>query len=183
MRAFHGAIPLALLAALATLRADAIAAADAAKGQWLPLLVIERSNSKNRVHYDLAVDDQCRPLGEEPVKIYWRMLEEGPEATEGLNLIERMRAYGLKFQKHVDGGWVHFRFKAYPERLARAHAYEKDGRCHADLWAEIDGRQAIVERIWVKVVHDQWWRLPKVPYVDAFAHSEDGKPIRERIVP
>jgi hypothetical protein len=171
-----------MLAALAALHLTSAAIADETKGKWLPLLVIERSNSKNRVHYDLVVDEQCRPLGEEPVKIYWRMLEEGPDVTEGLTLLERVRGYGLKFQQLVDG-WVHFRFKAYPARLARAHSYEKDGRCHADLWAEIDGKQAIMERVWVKVEHPHWWRLPSVPYVDAFAHAKDGTPIQERIVP
>ena len=180
--AIYRSIPLALLTVLVGSHLSANVLADEAKGQWLPLFVIERSNSKNRVHYDLAVDAQCKPLGDEPVKIYWHMLEEGPDVTEGLNLIERVRAYGLKFQKRVDG-WVHFRFKAYPSRLARARSYEKDGRCRAELWAEVDGQDAIIERIWVKVEHPHWWKLPTVPFVDAFAHTEDGKAIRERIVP
>jgi hypothetical protein len=152
-----------------------------ADNQWLPLIYMEQSHTKNRVHYDIVVDRACKPKGKAPIKVYWRMLEEDPHKTEGLTFIERVKAYGLKFQKQVQG-WVHFRFAAYDKRLARVRTYKKDGRCEAELWAPIGGQQAILERFWVKVIHDKWWKLPTVPYVVAFAHDENGKAITERIL-
>lgn len=156
--------------------------ASARTSRRVPLFHIGRSNSRNVVHYALEVDGQCRASGDEPIKIYWRMHSKGPGVTEGLTFLERVRAYGLKFQKRVQGA-IEFRFVAYPGRLGRVRTVQQDGKCRGEVWAKVLDAPAVVDRVWVKVIERRWWQLPKIPFVDVHAHRRDGQRIKERIVP
>ena len=156
--------------------------AIAGGARTLPLFHIGRSNSKNRVHYAIRVDAKCRPRGEDPIHIYWRMLEKGPNETEGLNVVERLRAYGIDIEKRFEKG-VNFRFVAYRERLARVRTSMKDGKCRAETWAPIAGAPAVVDRVFVQVKERRWWQFPEIPWVDVFAHRGNGKKVKERVIP
>jgi hypothetical protein len=65
-------------------------AADA--DAYVPLFVIEKSLSKNVVHYDAKLrNGKIDP--EQPVVAYWVMGEDG--RRQELNLLERLKAYGF----------------------------------------------------------------------------------------
>jgi hypothetical protein len=70
---------------LAVVAAAGIASAHAAVSQSLAsAMIIRKSSNRNQVWYAVAVDDRCAPEGPAPVHPYWRLLEQGPGATEPL---------------------------------------------------------------------------------------------------
>jgi uncharacterized protein DUF4833 len=74
--------------------------AIAADGEaYVPLFVIEKSLSKNVVHYDAKLrNGKIDP--EQPVVAYWVMGEDG--RRQDLNLLERLKAYGFTVKQDKD---------------------------------------------------------------------------------
>jgi uncharacterized protein DUF4833 len=66
---------------------------------YVPLFVIEKSLSKNVVHYDAKLrNGKIDP--EQPVVAYWVMGEDG--RRQDLNLLERLKAYGFTVKPDKD---------------------------------------------------------------------------------
>ena len=80
---------------------------------------VAKSENKNQVHYGIALDAWCAPVGDTPVFVYWRMREVGPSVTESL-LPREVPAYGLAEQRVLDrspdGGRVTIALRALPSR-------------------------------------------------------------------
>ncbi|MGE3538796.1 MAG: DUF4833 domain-containing protein [Candidatus Tectimicrobiota bacterium] len=149
----------------------------------VPLFVIQRSKNTNEVHYSLQVDERCRPASAQPVKAWWKLLEEGPEKTAALSIFDR-RAYGIEGQR-VRAGEVTFHLKALEQKriVARTQLTPPRGPCTATAHAEIQGQWAVLERIYVQT--KEGGLLPTVLYVDVFGKSGEARatPLQERLTP
>ena len=89
---------------------------------------ISKSENKNQVHYAVLVDDNCRPVGNAPVRPYWRELERGPGVTSPL-LDREQPAYGIASQT-VTSGEIVLTLRALPARPLRIEtARGQDGAC------------------------------------------------------
>ena len=62
------------------------------------LFAIAKNTNRNEVQYGVKLDDECQPVGNEPVYAYWRDFEKGPEVTDDLSAIERS-LYGVREQR------------------------------------------------------------------------------------
>lgn len=141
------------LAAVAFAAAVLVAApfARAAEREIPTAFFISKSENKNQVHYAVKVDDACVPVGNEPVRPYWRMLEVSPIATEPM-LGREMPAYGLASQRVVQrteaGGTLQVTLRAYPSRvLTIVLAKAPNGQCTAATNTTIGGFHAQLQSI------------------------------------
>jgi hypothetical protein len=116
-------------------------------GDGAPLLFsISKSENKNQVQFALRLDASCAPVGEAPVFAYWRMLEQGPTATEGL-LDREQPAYGIASQAveaRRDGySAVRMTLRAFPRMpLLVESRRAPEGTCSATVRTPIDGVDA-----------------------------------------
>ena len=138
------------------------------------LFLVSKSENRNQVHYALAVDESCAPVGPTPIRAYWRMLEKGPTATEPL-LDREQSAYGLASQL-VKDGVVTAILRALPSRPIVVHTWRGDnGTCHAASRATIDGVDARLFNVHVAL------KLFGVDYLLLTGWSDDGRTVREKI--
>ena len=161
-----------VLAASATLSSGA---ASAGRLSELPsVLVITKSSNKNELHYAAAVDEACLPLGEAPVRPYWRMLERGPNVTEPL-LDREAKFLGLARQE-VASNTVEIALRAMPARTFTVHTQRAKGdRCSSWVGTTIAGAPARLAGVFVRQ------KLFGVDYVLLTGWSEDGKALRGRV--
>jgi hypothetical protein len=164
---------LVLLAALVAALSRARAGADEPCG---PLFVIERSENANVVLYEAGIRPDGRLDPERPVRVSWRLDADGGR-REGLNLIERMRAYGVDVSALGEGDAWRIRVRALPTRplVLRAGA-----GCPLVI-AEVGGREAILRRVFVASTGGL---IPRVSSVELSGFDlETSLPVTERFVP
>jgi hypothetical protein len=118
------------------------------------LFFISRSENRNQVHYGIRLGEDCRPVGDSPVYVYWRMLERGAKETEELLGVEGP-VYGLEASQQVEtlpeGGWrVRVRLRAFADRPVDISVTLANGQCLLKPFAKVDGAAAQLERIFVK---------------------------------
>src|SRR6201999_1856719 len=89
-------------------------ATAATAGEIPDALVITKSSNKNQVNYAVHVDDACTPVGAEPVRPYWRMLEHGAGAIEDLRADEA-RVLGIARQA-IESDGVSLALRGMPQR-------------------------------------------------------------------
>lgn len=162
---------------LALLAAAPAAARNTGGGRTADLFFIERNKNRNLVQYTFRLDPGCNAADDSPVGAYWRMLEEGPDATESVGILER-RAYGIASQVPEADGWS-VRLKALPSRAVTIRTHAADGRCHIEAYTAIQGRPARLRSIYVFA--DESSLIPSVVYIDVRGESADGSPVSERI--
>jgi hypothetical protein len=144
------------------------------------LFVIERNKNRNLVQYVVRLDRDCRPVGEAPVEVYWRMLEIGPEATEDIGVFEQM-AYGIKSQVRR-GSEFDLRLEALPEKALRVRTSKgAAGECVAGAYGSIKGSEGRLRRIFVQA--DEGALMPSVRHIDISGVTAAGAPLSERLAP
>ena len=140
-----------------------------------PLFTVERSLNANVVVYAAvrAADGRLDP--KKPVRAYWLMkAEDGREL--GLNFFERLRAYGVEATGSAEAGVYSLKMRAFPGRplILREH-----GSC-AKVVTEIDGKSAVLERVFVSVSRKSL--IPSVLSIDVFGTDpESSLPVSEHI--
>jgi hypothetical protein len=112
------------------------------------VLAIAKSENRNEVHFAVALDERCRPVGDAPVRAYWKMREKG-DSLEPL-LDREQAAYGVARQR-VDGPRVHLSLRAKPEWGLVVEASQRGGACEAHTVAAIAGRPIELSRIFVQL--------------------------------
>ncbi len=136
--------------------------------------VVTKSENKNEVHYAIALDDQCMPVGRSPVYGYWQMRERGPDVVEPI-LDREQRAYGIASQS-VSGNTVSVHLRALPDRAITFETTKKGNVCTARALAPIDGKQARLANVYVKL------GFLSVQYLLVQGIGlDDGKTVRERV--
>ena len=166
------------LAVLLSAAAGAVASAEPASipdVELTAVFFIDKSHNRNQVVYGLALDRDCGFRTARPIQAFWRMRERGEGETEPLLAIEQ-RAYGLGPQEIIerrgDGGTVVVTMRAVPERELVFAARRAGERCEVLATTSIDGREAVLSRVYVKT-----WFLG-VSWI-ALEGLADGSPVRE----
>jgi hypothetical protein len=118
------------------------------------LFYIAKSENKNQVHYAVAVDAACRPVGSHPVYPYWRELAVGPRVVSPL-LEHEQRAYGLNEPRFVrqtaTGGQIRVSLRAFPERPLIIDTFRQGSGCAARTQTTIQGQPALLRWIYVDI--------------------------------
>ncbi len=124
-------------ASLALVAAAGIGSARAAVSRSLAsALVIRKSSNRNQVWYAVTVDDRCTPEGPSPVHPYWRLLEQGADATEPLTQVE-LRYLGLERQENTGEG-VTVALRAMPSRPFAIRTFRAaEGECSSTVETRI----------------------------------------------
>jgi hypothetical protein len=143
---------------------------------------VAKSENRNQVHYGVHLDAACAPAGAAPVFAYWRMLEQGPLATEPL-LRREVDAYGFAEQRVVErgaeGGRVTLGLRALPGRSISIQTGSREGKCEAVAVTGIGGAPASLRRVFVQL------RWPfGVDHLELSGRAlADGRWVEERIAP
>lgn len=159
-----------LRAALASL----LVAAAPAAAQEVPLFELGRSLNANVVEYAARVGPDGRLRGRTPIDVYWLLRAEDGR-REGLNLFERLFAYGAAGRFDGQGGQFH---------LVSLPARELSLRRGPRGWeadTAIAGESARLERIFVTT---EGGAGAHVRFVELWGERlADGAPAYERLVP
>ncbi len=121
-------------------------AASSSGERTVLLFSISKSENRNQVQFAERLDASCAPVGDAPVFAYWRMLEQGPAATEPL-LDREQPAYGIASQvaeARRDGyAAVRVTLRAFPRMPILVESRRAaDGTCSATARTPIDGVDA-----------------------------------------
>lgn len=142
------------------------------------LFYIQRDPNINTLIYELNMDKSGNLDTEAPIHVYWvRYAEKGQK--EELNYIQRKFAYGVT-AKQTKPNEYDIRFVAY-KKLALNLLKSGDGKYH--IFATIAKKQAILNRIFVKIEGGSFW-LPNIVYAELKGTDPaTGKEIMERFKP
>ena len=141
------------------------------------LFVIERSKNANVVHYDACLTAAGTLDPKEPVKAYWVMLAEDGR-REGLNMVERAKAYG--FDVKADASGKHWVLTLVANRKREITVRPIEGGARAEM--VIAGRPSIFEKMYINSTDGRL--LPKVNYIEFFGRDlESGEKRYEKFIP
>lgn len=143
------------------------------------LFYVQRDPNTNTIIYDLNMDSNGALDTENPVHAYWIKYNEKGQKEE-LNFIQRKFAYGL-VTKPLDNGKFDIRFVSYKKYPLWLMKSATDNKYH--IYATIGKRQAILNRIYIKIDGGSFW-IPNVVYVEVKGiDPATGKEIMERFKP
>lgn len=142
------------------------------------LFYIQRTPNTNTICYTLNLTSAGVLDDEEPVHVFWiRYATEGG-VHKDLNFIQRKFAYGVKVKK-LAGDNYEIRSVAYSKRplyLRKA----TDMRYY--MFATINGKQSVLNRIFIKIDPGGTFWSPNVAYIELKGHvAATGEPVIERI--
>jgi hypothetical protein len=123
------------------------------------LFIIERTTNGSIVHYDARLDATGHLDSREPVIAYWTIGSVNGR-REGLNFLERTRAYGFNVKKKAQGWYV---MNVVSQKRIEIDVYEDAGTVRAET--SIDGHRAYLQKIFANIEGAFW---PKVNYVELF---------------
>jgi hypothetical protein len=164
---------LALLAALAASLHAARAISEETCG---PLFVIERSRNANVVLYEAVTGADGTLDRKKPVRVTWRLdAEDG--RREGLNIVERIRAYGVDVEPLPEHDAWRVKVRALPTRPLVLRA----GAPCPQVITIVGGRDAILRRVFVTATPGL---IPSVLSVElSGVDLETARPVTERFIP
>jgi hypothetical protein len=172
----RGALGAILLVILLLGPGLALAGRVAATCEPQRLFHIERSKNANIVAYDALVDAEGRLDREHPLDAYWELLAEKGQRKK-LSTFQRKMAYGFK-ARFVGENTVSLDMAADIRREILVRVV--GGVARATI--EIEGRETVLERIYVKSVEGGF--LPSVEYLDLYGRdARTGAERHERLVP
>jgi hypothetical protein len=142
------------------------------------LFYIQRDPNTNTLIYELNTDDAGQLDTDNPLHVYWiRYADKGQK--EELSYIQRKFAYGVNV-KATKKDEYDVRFVAY-KKMPLNLTKSADGKYH--IFATIANKQAILNRIFVKVEGGSFW-IPNIVYVELKGTDPvTGKEIMERFKP
>lgn len=141
------------------------------------LFYLQRTPNCNAIICELNEKDGVIDK-DEPVHVLWIRYTEQKQRQE-LNFIQRHFAYGLKQRDLGDGNWeLHFvSYKKVPLYLRKSPA---DNRHH--VYATISGRQAILNRVYIRIDPGGTFWAPNVQYLELKGVDiQNGKELVQRI--
>ncbi|MES2276898.1 MAG: DUF4833 domain-containing protein [Bacteroidota bacterium] len=142
------------------------------------LFYIQRDPNTNTLIYELNTDKSGDLDTDNPLHVYWiRYADKGQR--EELSYIQRKFAYGVT-TKPTKNNEFDVRFVAYKKMPLNLQKSD-DGKYH--IFATIAKKQAILNRIFVKVEGGSFW-IPNIVYVELKGTDPaTGKEIMERFKP
>jgi hypothetical protein len=149
------------------------------KSNPLQLFYLQRTANTNTIVCELNLNAKGIPDPEKPINVFWILYTEGGVRKE-LNYIQRNFAYGMD-AKAIDNGVFKLNFVSYKKRLFYLKWYTPGKRYQ--VFATINNKEAILQRIFVKVEGGSFW-VPNIVYVE-FRGTDPitGKEVIERFKP
>ena len=146
------------------------------------LFYVQRDPNANTIVYDANTISNGRAFNaKQPIRVYWIKYAENGQ-TEPLNYLQRTLAYGVDVRP-VAGKTAEYEFNvvSYSKRKLRLFIDEA-GRPHAVL--HINGKQAWLDRVYVKITGKKAGLVPDVKYVELFGTDpKTGAAVYEKFVP
>ncbi|MFN2425671.1 MAG: DUF4833 domain-containing protein [Candidatus Binatia bacterium] len=139
---------------------------------------IDRNKNRNQVHYGVHLDENCRPVGTDPVYNYWLRREKDPPEVRPLTYLQQA-AYGFQEQDVKKDGRIEMRLRALPDRQLVVRAAAMGGTCKVETFTTIGEKQAYLEKVFVFA--EDGLLLPAVRYIELFGRSNDGLSVYEKI--
>lgn len=158
-----------------------IAAADTLpvpKGIKEMLFYVQRDPNANTVVYELNRAPQGTLNEAEPIRAFWIRYADGGERKE-LNYIQRKFAYGLNTKKLGKDNYE-LTFVSYAKM---ALYLRKDATGRYNVYATINQKEAILDRVFVRIEGGTFW-VPNVVYVELKGRdTATGKAVSARFKP
>jgi hypothetical protein len=146
---------------------------------------ISKSDDRNRVDYGIHLDDRCVPIKDDAVFQYWRDFENSPPVRiHTLGIIEYI-PYGISEQRTIrkapGGGYQIIRLRQFEKTpIGIITKKEADGHCSSQARATINGKEAELTYVYVKLA--KGGIAPSVDYVDVHGKALDtGVEVQERV--
>ena len=115
---------------------------------------------------------------DEPVKVLWIRYTEQQQREE-LNWIQRHFAYGLK-ERDMGNDVYELRFVSYKKIAMYLRRSPVDNKRH--VFVTIDGRQAILRRVYIRIDPGGSFWAPNVRYLELKGvDTQNGKELIQRI--
>lgn len=149
------------------------------KGNGKQLFYLQRTANTNTIVCELNYNKNGELDESDPVHVFWIRYPEGGMKKE-LSYIQRVFAYGIKTKLLGKESYqIHFvSYKKKPMYLMRS---PKDQQFK--VYATINGEQAVLNRIFIKVDGGTFWS-PNVVYMEMKGIDEDtGKEVMQRFKP
>lgn len=146
------------------------------------LFYVQRTGNTNTIVYDANTIENGRAFErKQPILVYWlRYAEEGQVAP--LNYLQRTLAYGVSVRVSANrSGEYEFNVVSYPKRKLRL-LIDTRGRPHAVL--QINGKDAWLNRVFIKIKGKKAGLVPDVQYVELFGTDpQTGAAVYEQFIP
>ncbi len=148
-------------------------------GNAKQLFYLQRTANTNTIVCELNYNDKGQLDEETPVHVFWIRYAEGGMRKE-LNYIQRVFAYGIKSQAQGNGTYK-LNFVSYKKQNMLLMPSPRDNKYR--VYATINQRQAILNRIFIKVDGGSFWS-PNVVYMEMKGIDiTTGKEVVERFKP
>ncbi|HVU97856.1 MAG TPA: DUF4833 domain-containing protein [Puia sp.] len=141
------------------------------------LFYLQRTPNTNTIICELNQKDGALDR-DEPVKVLWIRYTEQRQRAE-LSWIQRHFAYGLK-EKDMGNGTYELRFVSWKKTPMYLMKSSADSRYH--VYVSIDGRQAVLNRVYIRIDPGGTFWSPNVKYLELKAVDvQSGKEVVQRI--
>lgn len=139
------------------------------------LFRITRNKNDNVVCYD-ALHKDGKLLKDGPVSVYW-MIPSQKNALEGLNFLERTRAYGVSVEKMFGQDSADITLKSGKKQI---RITVRDGRWVA--LTLLDGKDVAIDSVFVMA--EESGAMPTVKYVEIIGRNPaTGETVRKTLTP
>lgn len=143
------------------------------------LFYIQRDPNTNTICYTLNVDKSGKLDVSSPINAFWIRYPEGG-VRKDLNFIQRKFAYGINTKQLSDGGYD-VRSVAYNKLPMRL---KKDEKGIYRVYADINKKESILERIFIRIGDGGTFWKPDVKYIELKGiEIGTGKKVLERFKP
>lgn len=143
------------------------------------LFYIQRDPNTNTICYTLNVDKSGKLVLSNPINAFWIRYPEGG-IRKDLNFIQRKFAYGIN-TKNVGDGSYDVRSVAYNKLPMRL---KKDEKGVYRVFADINKKESILERIFIRIGDGGTFWHPDVKYIELKGTEVGtGKKVLERFKP
>ncbi|WP_134089360.1 DUF4833 domain-containing protein [Olivibacter sp. XZL3] len=143
------------------------------------LFYIQRDPNTNTICYTLNIDNAGRLDLGDPIHAFWIRYPEGGVRKE-LNFIQRKFAYGINTKKLADGSYD-VRSVAYSKLPLKL---KKDTRGVYRVYAQINDKESVLERIFIRIGDGGTFWKPDVQYIELKGIDvKTGKRVLERFKP
>jgi len=146
------------------------------------LFYVQRNPNTNTIVYDAnTIDNGTKLDPKQPIRVYWLRYDEQGQVAP-LSYLQRTMAYGVEVRAVKNRvGEYEFNVVSYPKRKLRL-LLDAQKQPRAEL--VINGREAWLNRVFIKIEGKKIGIIPDVKYVELFGTDiTSGKSVYEKFVP
>ena len=144
------------------------------------LFYIQRTGNSDTIVYDANTANNGQFQKNNPVIIYWKRSDKNGQ-KEGLNYLQRTRAYGIKHHPSGHANEYLFHLIAYPQRN---FLLKNDDCGHPAVLLTLAGKEAYVKRIFIALEPTRFGLIPTIYYIEIFGVDvQTGEAAYEKLKP